>query len=690
MWRQVVAQSPGENAPTAEVLRYDVGWKALNTMLKAGRSLSGHERNCCFLNTRGGRFADISAAANIDFDDDGRVLALADWDFDGDIDLWIANRTGPQVRFLRNDTDNDHNFVAFHLEGVLCNRDAIGARVELTLARDADHPQRIRTLRAGEGYLAQSSKWLHFGLGDANRLDHIVIRWPDGSRETIREIQPNRRYKVRQGTGIAAVWTPPSRTVSLTPSKVKVPPSTDRSRIVLVAPIPIPAMKYTQRDGGTEASIASALGRPRLINLWATWCMPCLQELKQWQSHRDELQQSGLEIIAINVDEPEADREGQWAKFDQILDAMNFPFASGYGSVDLVNQFDVLQRAILRRQRPLPVPSSFLIDGGGNLRVIYKGPVEAEQVATDAQLLGASPAEIVAASVPYEGIWLGQPAGSSPNQIAVKFVEGGFVEEAEQYIQQLSRIEIDNPMYKPANANVLLGALRLDQKRYEESAVAFRQALEIDPGHRQAHIELAGILMHLQKPAEAAVHYERALERRPNDPELRLRLGLARMEQGDAEATLEQLTESVALRPSALAHHHLGNTLIQLGRIPDAIASFDAALQLNPRLAASANNLAWLLATHESVRDGARAVIIAEAMCKNNESRTPGNLEEAPSGPGVRVGEDARIQRRVSPGQELLRRAPLHLEGRWLLEQHDLRGRGQKALGSLRDPGPEE
>ena len=68
-----MAQSPGENAPAAEVLRYDVGWKALNTMLRAGRSLSGHERNCCFLNTRGQRFADISAAANLDFDDDGEV-----------------------------------------------------------------------------------------------------------------------------------------------------------------------------------------------------------------------------------------------------------------------------------------------------------------------------------------------------------------------------------------------------------------------------------------------------------------------------------------------------------------------------------------------------------------------------------------------------------------------------------------
>ena len=653
MWRQVVAQSPGKNAPTAEVVRYDVGWKALNTMLKSGRSLSGHERNCCFLNTRGGRFADISAAANIDFDDDGRVLALTDWDFDGDIDFWIANRTGPQVRFLRNDTDNQHGFVAFRLEGVQCNRDAIGARVELHLADGTDHPLRIRTLRAGEGYLAQSSKWLHFGLGDANRIDHVVVRWPDGSRETIGPIQPNQRYKIRQGTGRAEAWNPPQRSVTLTPSEVKVPPSTDKSRIVLIAPVPIPDMKYTGRAGGAEEPIASGSGRPRLINLWATWCMPCLQELNEWQSHRDDLQQSGLDVVAINVDEPIADRAAQLAKINQTLDSMEFPFASGYGSVELVNQFDVLQRALLARQRPLPVPSSFLIDAGGNLRIIYKGPVDVKQIVADAQLLDASPAEIVTASVPFEGIWLGQPAGSSPNQIAVKFIEGGFVKQAEQYIRKMVPMEIDNPRYKPAEMYVLLGALCLDQKRYEESADAFQKALELNPNHRQSHIELAGILRHLKQPAKAAAHYERALERRPNDPELRLELGLSLIDQGDPQAALRELVKSVDLRPTAIAHHILGTTLIQLGRVPEAMTSFNAALKLNPRLVASANNLAWLLATNETVRDGARAVTLLENLLQKREARTPGNLDTL----AAAYAESGRFDEAIKTATEAVRLA---------------------------------
>ena len=95
-------------------------------MIRNGRSFSGRERNCCFLNTGQQRFADVSAATGFDFPDDGRGLALVDWDQDGDLDAWIANRSSPQVRLLMNRMQTDHRWVAFRLEGTQCNRDAIG------------------------------------------------------------------------------------------------------------------------------------------------------------------------------------------------------------------------------------------------------------------------------------------------------------------------------------------------------------------------------------------------------------------------------------------------------------------------------------------------------------------------------------------------------------------------------------
>ena len=110
-----MAQSPEKNAGTSDVIRYDLGWNAINALLRSGRSLSGHERNCCFLNTGGKWFANVSSATGLDYIDDGRVLALADWDHDGDVDFWIANRSGPQVRYLRNNLSSSANFVAFWL-----------------------------------------------------------------------------------------------------------------------------------------------------------------------------------------------------------------------------------------------------------------------------------------------------------------------------------------------------------------------------------------------------------------------------------------------------------------------------------------------------------------------------------------------------------------------------------------------
>jgi tetratricopeptide (TPR) repeat protein len=653
MWRQVVAQSPGENAPAGEVLRYDVGWKALNTMLKSGRSLSGHERNCCFLNTGGQRFADISAAGDLDFDDDGRVLVPTDWDLDGDMDFWIANRTGPQARFLRNDHVSDHSFVAFKLEGTSCNRDAIGSKLHLHVADGSHSPIRYKMVRAGEGYLAQTSKWIHFGLGDVTNIEKLVITWADGKEETITGLAPNGRYEIKQGAGKARPWRMPNRQLALSPSKITVPESTDKARIVLIAPIPIPQMKYQDAAGQSQSVLKD--GKPRLINLWASWCQPCLKELGEWNHHQSDFARSGLEVLAINVDEPRGDRAAQIEVLKKLAAKTAPSFTLGFGRTELVAQFDVLQRSILRRQRTLPVPTSFLVDGNGHLRVIYKGPVDADQLLADAKLLTASSEKTVEASVPYKGRWLGQPAGSAPNQIAIRFIEGGFVEEAEQYIRQLAKMVVDNPLYNRAEANVLLGAMLLDQKKLEQSADAFRAALELDPEHRQSHIELAGILLQTNKPQEAAKHFEAALLRRQNDPELRLKLGKARLQLGEIEEAAKQFRMSAELRASAMAFHNLGNTMLGLKRPGEAIKSYESALETDGRFIPSANNLAWLLATNpdDTLRNGERAVELAEGICGFAAARNPSSLETL----SVAYAEVARFDKAIETTQEAIRMA---------------------------------
>ncbi len=168
------------------------GLSQVNQFQRQGYSWSGYERNCCFLNRAGGEFTDASAVSGFDFQDDARAIALTDWDDDGDLDVWVTNRTAPRVRFLSNANSSHHAWLKVLLQGTNCNRDAIGARIELS--REVPGNPLCKTLRAGSGYLAQSSKWIHFGLGDDSGQVTLTISWPDGQVDRFKDLEVNCRY----------------------------------------------------------------------------------------------------------------------------------------------------------------------------------------------------------------------------------------------------------------------------------------------------------------------------------------------------------------------------------------------------------------------------------------------------------------------------------------------------------------
>jgi hypothetical protein len=114
---------------------------AVDELMERGFSLSGHERNVCFLNLgRGdGRFATASAVTGFDFDDDARAVVPVDWDGDGDLDVWLANRTAPMLRFLKNThcdgrgPGDPADWVTFRLVATRGIRDAIGGWITVRL-----------------------------------------------------------------------------------------------------------------------------------------------------------------------------------------------------------------------------------------------------------------------------------------------------------------------------------------------------------------------------------------------------------------------------------------------------------------------------------------------------------------------------------------------------------------------------
>ena len=142
--------------------------------------------NQLFLNNGGVRF-EVSIDAAIAIPKVSRGTAFGDIDNDGDIDIVVSNlKDAPTV--LRNDSDNASQWLQVKLIGTHCNRDAIGARVTIV---SGDSTQ-IREVKSGSGYLSQNDLRLHFGLGNATRVDTVTVRWLCGKVQTLQDVETNR------------------------------------------------------------------------------------------------------------------------------------------------------------------------------------------------------------------------------------------------------------------------------------------------------------------------------------------------------------------------------------------------------------------------------------------------------------------------------------------------------------------
>ncbi len=197
-WRQVVGNSPSEARPSHN---YEQGWNGINELLRSDGTWSGYERNVFYANNRDGTFSDVSGAIGLDFTEDGRSFALADFDHDGRQEVFLKNRNGPQLRLLKNIVPGLPPAIAFRLRGTKSNRDAIGALITV----ETEAGKQTRTLQAGSGFLSQHSKEIFFGLGSASGPVKASIRWPSGLLQEFRDLPINHRIWVEEGSASTRV-----------------------------------------------------------------------------------------------------------------------------------------------------------------------------------------------------------------------------------------------------------------------------------------------------------------------------------------------------------------------------------------------------------------------------------------------------------------------------------------------------
>ena len=173
-------------------------------------SWNGFEHNVLLRNEGPGedgtpRFTDVAMAAGADDNRDGRGMAVADFDNDGDLDIVVNNGAGDSDReelarpvLLRNEVGARRNWLAVELRATTGNADAVGATVTI----EGGAGKQLRFVTAGSGYASQHSARLYFGLGEQAQVESMTVRWPGGRVERFENLPARQLVRVTEGQGI--------------------------------------------------------------------------------------------------------------------------------------------------------------------------------------------------------------------------------------------------------------------------------------------------------------------------------------------------------------------------------------------------------------------------------------------------------------------------------------------------------
>ena len=152
-----------------------------------------------YSNDGDGTFTDVSAnSGGLNDPANTRTSAYADYDGDGDLDMFIVNY-GQDARLFRNDNGNGNNWVIIDLEGVTSNRNGIGARIELTTP---DGVTQHFEVRSGSSLGAGDDLAAHFGLGSNASISNVTVKWPSGIEQVVGAIGINQRTTIVE-SGVA-------------------------------------------------------------------------------------------------------------------------------------------------------------------------------------------------------------------------------------------------------------------------------------------------------------------------------------------------------------------------------------------------------------------------------------------------------------------------------------------------------
>jgi len=129
--------------------------------------------------------------------------AWGDYDRDGQLDLFVTDRTGGGNRLYHNGGTANH-WLGVRCAGTVSNRSGIGARVRVRATISGSPRWQVREVTAQTGYNSGNLDQ-HFGLGDAAAADSLIVDWPSGHRDTWANVPVDRFTILTEGTGTVSV-----------------------------------------------------------------------------------------------------------------------------------------------------------------------------------------------------------------------------------------------------------------------------------------------------------------------------------------------------------------------------------------------------------------------------------------------------------------------------------------------------
>ena len=547
-WRQVVARSPTTMKSSA---RYENGWNALNRLIREGYSLNGREPNVFYVR-RGDHYYDFSGVSGLDYAQDSRAFAVTDLDGDGNLDLLLKSRLGPQVRVLRNQCGMERRSLAIRLVGTRSNRDAVGAVVEVEMPTSGGTKNLVRHLQAGSGYLSQHTKVLYFGLGEARKTGKVHIRWPSGLEQEFQGLQAGYRYEIVEGNP-RFKQTPfkPSQALSHRPESSNGNPMvTDQSdfgeefaAIWLVEPVPLPE----SRSG------------PGFLFLTAD---------KSLSAH------PRLPV--------------------QVVDLRK--------NSDLASRYAVFRRYLFdRRTNELRPPLGFLFDERGRVHKFYPQVPDQSVLQADFDTLSRclqNSCDLRKLALPFSGEYISLPHRSYW-QLGTEYYWAGYFEQSLQYLS----IAADR---SPANFELLLslGQVHLELGHHKQARYYVERAVHLNSQSAELWNTLGAVEMAAGSYQAALEGYNKALTLDPDLPHILVNAGEAHVKLGNLASAEQSFRHALKLQPdSAGASNRLGLLLARQNQLEEAEKYFKQAISLNQDDAGAINNLAVLYAQQNRLEE---------------------------------------------------------------------------------------